>query len=54
VPEKRVLADLGGRLQRTCGVGLTSAKIIGSMTRDEIADDLRNVLEELERFAACD
>jgi hypothetical protein len=51
VPGKRVLADLGGKLQQTCGGGLTAARIIASMTIEDVADDLKSVLEELDRFA---
>jgi hypothetical protein len=45
------LAELSGRLQQSCGVTLTHAKIIGSMTKDEVAADLRVILDELEKFA---
>lgn len=51
VPGKEVLAELHAKYQEF-GVSLTDARIVEAMHRDEIPQDLRELLSELEAFRA--
>jgi hypothetical protein len=50
VPGKEVLRSLRSHLQENLGVSLTDTRIIESMRRDEIPDDLRELLQALDGF----
>jgi len=50
VPGKEVLRSLRSHLQQNLGVSLTDTRIIESMRRDEIPDDLRELLQALDGF----
>lgn len=53
LPGKEVLRMLRERLQRTLGVSLTDARIVESMHKDEVPQDLVKLLEELENLRKC-
>jgi hypothetical protein len=50
LPGKDVLRMLRERLQRTLGVSLTDARIVESMHKDEVPQDLVKLLEKLENL----
>jgi hypothetical protein len=50
VPGKEVLRELRQRIQERHGVTLTDARITEAMTRDEVPQDMRDLLEQLDTF----
>ena len=50
VAGKEVLGLLRNRVQESCGVTLTDARIVEAMTRDDIPDDMCDLLNKLETF----
>jgi hypothetical protein len=50
VPGKEVLRALRSDLQENFGVSLTDSRVVESMHRDDIPDDLRELLQTLDRF----
>jgi hypothetical protein len=52
LPGKQFLATLNGRLHRDLHISITGPLIIRNMSFDEIGPDLREILQNLNRFAA--
>jgi AAA domain, putative AbiEii toxin, Type IV TA system/AAA ATPase domain len=50
VPGKEVLATLRARLQGQFGTSLTDARIVDAMHRDDVAEDMRTLLANLDEF----
>jgi predicted ATPase len=50
VPGKEVLRDLRTRMQTKFGVSLTDARIVEAMHRDEIPNDMQELLREIDQF----
>jgi hypothetical protein len=50
VPGKKVLRVLRGYLQEHFGVSLTEARIIENIRRDDVPQDLRELLEAVDGF----
>jgi len=51
IPGKRVLTSLNQQLQHRFGISITPTQILRNMEVTEIPADLRNILENLNRFA---
>jgi hypothetical protein len=51
VPGKQFLATLNGRLQQNLGISITAPQIIRNLSPDMIANDLRETLFDLNKFA---
>ena len=51
VPGKQMLAALNSQLQEEFGISITAAQIIRNLAPDEIAEDLRDILQNLNDFA---
>lgn len=54
VPGKEVLRGLRSHLQEHFSVSLTDARIVESMRRDDVPNDLRELLQALDRFRQSD
>ncbi len=52
VPGKQLLTELNGRLQSNFGISITAPQIIRHLSPEVIADDLRNILSDIDSFAA--
>lgn len=53
VPGKEVLRLFRQRVQELCGVTLTDSRIVESMNRDDIPDDMKKLLTALEAFSTA-
>jgi hypothetical protein len=51
VPGKQFLTLLNGRLQQNLGICITAPQIIRHLSREMIANDLRDILSDVNEFA---
>jgi hypothetical protein len=53
VPGKDVLSQLNARLQKTCGVNITPALIVDAMTKSQVPNEMKEIINALDRFSSA-